>query len=232
MITEMRRILTAALLTAGGIQLSGCSVISTVATSNRMEEARALNTGKQLVPKDGQTFLIPVGTETASYLGSGDTDYKINTTEFTQPKGTYSIIKATPGSYTVYANKKVVGGGETTARVDVKVGEAVCFYIFNPISGPARIEVAKNDVCDPFLRPLRNVNVVPAISANSEAINPASLNGSGVTSTVQPIAGNKPSNSPLPNPTKRLDDLNNMLKKGLITLEDYNTKKADILRSM
>jgi hypothetical protein len=228
----MKRILALAILITGGFQLSGCSVISAVATSNRMEEARALNTGKQLVPKDGQTYLIPVGTETISYLGSGDTDYKINTTEFTQPKGTYSIIKATPGSYTVYANKRVAGGGETTARVEVKAGEAVCFYIFNPISAPARIEVAKNDVCEPLLRPLRNVNVVPAIAANSEAINPASLKGVGVTSTVQPMVGNQQSNSPLPNPTKRLDDLNNMLKKGLITPDDYNTKKADILRSM
>ena len=129
----MKRILITALLIAGGIQLSGCTVISAVATSSRMEEARSANVGKQLVPKDGQTYLIPVGTETVSYLGSGDTDYKINTTEFTQPKGTYSIIKATPGSYTVYANKRVAGGGETTARLDVKAGEAVCFYIFNPI---------------------------------------------------------------------------------------------------
>jgi hypothetical protein len=225
----MKRILASAILITCGFQLSGCTVISAVATSNRMEEARTANTGKQLVPKDGQTYLIPVGTETVSYLGSGDTDYKINTTEFTQPKGTYSIIKAAPGSYTVYANKRVVGGGETTARVDVKAGEAACFYIVNPISAPARIELAKNDVCDPFLRPLRNVNVVQAIS---NAISPASLNGAGVTSTVQPITGNQPSNSPLPNPTKRLDELNNMLKKGLITPEDYNIKKADILRSM
>ena len=123
----MYKLISIATFIFGVFQLSGCSVVSAVATSNRMEDARASNVGKQLVPKDGQTYLIPVGTETISYLGSGDTDYKINTTEFTQPKGTYSIINATPGSYLVYANKRVVGGGETTARVDVKAGEAVCF---------------------------------------------------------------------------------------------------------
>jgi hypothetical protein len=228
----MKRILTVALLIAGGIQLSGCTVISAVATSNRMEDARSANMGKQLVPKDGQTYLIPVGTETVSYLGSGDTDYKINTTEFTQPKGTYSIIKATPGSYTVYANKRVAGGGETTAKVDVRAGEAVCFYIFNPISAPARIEVAKNDVCDPFLRPLKNQNVVSKISAPPQAITPAVLNGAGVSSSDKPMSSAQPSNAPLPNPAKRLDDLNNMLKKGLINQIDYDSKKAEILKSM
>lgn len=35
-----------------------------------------------------------------------------------------------------------------------------------------------------------------------------------------------------PNPAKRLDDLNNMLKKGLITTDEYNTKKAEILRTL
>lgn len=228
----IKRILITALLIAGGIQLSGCSVISAVATSSRMEETRSANMGKQLVPKDGQTYLIPVGTETIPYLGSGDTDYKIDTTEFTQPKGTYSIIKATPGSYNVYANKRVAGGGETTARVDVKAGEAVCFYIINPISAPARIEIAKNDVCDPFLRPLKNVNLVPSISAVSQSITPSSLSGVGVTSTIQPTNTTQPSSVTLPNPAKRLDDLNNLLKKGLITQDDYNSKKAEILKSM
>jgi hypothetical protein len=36
----------------------------------------------------------------------------------------------------------------------------------------------------------------------------------------------------LPNPAKRLDDLNNLLKKGLITTDEYNSKKAEILRTL
>jgi len=35
-----------------------------------------------------------------------------------------------------------------------------------------------------------------------------------------------------PNPAKKLEDLNIMLKKGLITQDEYNNKKAEILRSM
>ena len=228
----MTRLITLVLFIFAGFQLSGCSVISAVATSNRMEDARTANIGKQLVPKDGQTYLIPVATETISYLGSGDTDFKINSTAFTQPKGTYSIIKASPGTYIVYANKRVAGGGETTAKLEVKAGEAACFYIVNPISAPARIELAKNDVCDPFLRPLKNLNVVSEISATPQDITPASLNGAGVTSTVQPMNTNQQSSTPLANPAKRLDDLNNMLKKGLITQDDYNTKKAEILKTL
>lgn len=34
------------------------------------------------------------------------------------------------------------------------------------------------------------------------------------------------------NPGKKLEDLNGMLKKGLITQQDYDTKKAQILKSM
>ena len=199
----MKNYLTVTLLLAGVIQLSGCSVISAVATSNRMEDARTANAGKQLVPKDGQTYLIPIGTETASYLGSGDTDFKINTTEFTQPKGTYSIIKVSPGPYVVYANKRIAGGGETTGLVNVKEGEAVCFYLVNPISNPARIEIAKNDVCDPFMRPLKNQNVVSSISGTVRPISPAALNGAGVTSSAQPTSSAQSLNAPVPNPAKR-----------------------------
>ena len=160
----MKRIIIFALFLVGGFQLFGCSVISAVATSNRMEETRAANAGKQLVPKDGGTYLISVGLETASYLGSGDTDFKINNTSFTQPRGTYSIIAASPATYSVYANKRVAGGGEATASVEVKKGEAVCFHVVNPLSASARIESTKNDSCDPFLRPLKNVNVIQKLN--------------------------------------------------------------------
>lgn len=38
--------------------------------------------------------------------------------------------------------------------------------------------------------------------------------------------------SDLPNPAKKLEDLNSMLKKGLITQDEYNSKKAEILKNM
>ena len=38
--------------------------------------------------------------------------------------------------------------------------------------------------------------------------------------------------SDLPNPAKKLEDLNTMLKKGLITQDEYNAKKAEILKNM
>lgn len=223
----MKKLITYLSLLMGFSLISGCSVISAVATSNRIEEARAANTGKQLVPKDGGTYLIPIGTETASYLGSGNTDFKIDSIVFTQPKGTYSIIKALPGKYLIYANKRVAGGGEATATLELKNGEAACFYIVNPISAPARIEAVRNDVCDPFLRPFRNQNVIESINiAEVMPIKPANPPPAGA-SLVQGITTNN-----LPNPAKRLEDLNLMLKKGLITQQDYNLKKAEILRDM
>lgn len=38
--------------------------------------------------------------------------------------------------------------------------------------------------------------------------------------------------SDLPNPAKKLEDLNSMLKKGLISQDEYDTKKAEILKNM
>lgn len=156
----MKRILILVIFLAGAIQLSGCSVISAVATSSRMEEARTANAGKQLIPKDGSTYLIPISSETISYLGSGNTDWKINNTTFTQPKGTYSVVKVTPGIYNVFGDRRVAGGGEAGLPIEIKASEAICFYVFNPVSGPARIESYKGDGCDPLLRPLKNQNVI------------------------------------------------------------------------
>jgi hypothetical protein len=127
-----------------------------------MEEARSANAGKQLVPKDG-TYLIIVGQESGSYLGSADTDWKINNSSFTQPRGTYSLVRVQPGTYSAYGNKRVAGGGEATSSIEVKEGEAVCFWPFNPMSAPARMESYKGDACDPILRPLKNQNVIGEI---------------------------------------------------------------------
>lgn len=44
--------------------------------------------------------------------------------------------------------------------------------------------------------------------------------------------GNNPAKGDLTNPAKRLEDLNDLLKKGLITQKDYDNKKAEILKSL
>lgn len=46
------------------------------------------------------------------------------------------------------------------------------------------------------------------------------------------ITPNAKAASELPNPAKKLEDLNIMLKKGLITQDEYNAKKTEILQSM
>ena len=59
----MNKKITLLVIVIGAFQLTGCSVISMHAASTRMEEARSTNAGKQLVPKDGGTYLIVVGQE-------------------------------------------------------------------------------------------------------------------------------------------------------------------------
>jgi hypothetical protein len=161
---KMKKTMTLLLIVSAAFQLTGCTVVAMHAASTRMEEARSANAGKQLVPKDGQTRLIVVGQETLSYLGTGDTDWKINDTSFTQPRGTYSLIEVRPGIYHVYGNKRVLGGGEARSTIEVKEGESVCIYPVNPMSGPARMESYKGDACEPALRQLKNKDVIKELN--------------------------------------------------------------------
>jgi hypothetical protein len=50
-------------------------------------------------------------------------------------------------------------------------------------------------------------------------------------SSITPTPIPMPSSN-LPNPAKKLEELNTMLKKGLITQDEYNTKKTEILKNM
>lgn len=62
----------------------------------------------------------------------------------------------------------------------------------------------------------------------------------GITKSVQPLAPASaaayPSTNPkindLPSPAKRIEDLNSLLQKGLITQQEYDTKKAEILKNL
>lgn len=160
----MKKIFKLAVIVIGLYQMSGCSALAIVAYANRTEGARVANAGKQLIPKDGATYLIPVSLETFSYLGSANTDWKVNNTTFTQPKGTYSVVKVEPGIYDVFGNRLVVGGGEAGLAMEIKASEAICFFVFNPLSGSARVESYKGDSCVPILRSLWNHNVVEKIN--------------------------------------------------------------------
>lgn len=90
-------------------------------------------------------------------------------------------------------------------------------------------------------------STIPAIPTGSQASAASSqaapgviteTQSSGTTTTPGPArAAITPSNqvkqvNDSPNPAKRLDDLNIMLKKGLITPDEYNAKKAEILRTL
>ena len=54
---------------------------------------------------------------------------------------------------------------------------------------------------------------------------------SAARAAIIPGAKSAPA-SEMPNPAKKLEDLNTMLKKGLITQDEYNTKKTEILKTL
>jgi Short C-terminal domain len=58
------------------------------------------------------------------------------------------------------------------------------------------------------------------------------MTDSAKQSTAQQAITSNSAVNPLPNPAKKLEDLNTMLKKGLITQDEYNAKKTEILKNM
>jgi hypothetical protein len=90
-------------------------------------------------------------------------------------------------------------------------------------------------------------NIIPALPTGPKAANPATEPASGAIYETQSTSGTttptparasitpgnlaKPVNDS-PNPAKRLEELNVLLKKGLITPDEYNSKKAEILRTL
>ena len=83
-------------------------------------------------------------------------------------------------------------------------------------------------------------SVIPALptgatagAASSQATpNVVETTSSGATTQPTPARASIMPSSDTPNPAKKLEDLNTMLKKGLITTDEYNTKKAEILRTL
>lgn len=70
----------------------------------------------------------------------------------------------------------------------------------------------------------------PDVITETQSSGPISQPGAARAS-ITPANKTKQDNDS-PNPAKRLDDLNTMLKKGLITTDEYNEKKAEILRTL
>jgi len=142
----------------------GCSSIEglgrdihSVGTSIQLSSRSASEKSyKQFIPNDGGTYLIPISHQ--SIFGSGDTIWKINNTTFIQDKGSYSIINVKPGVYNVFGNRREPFLDEKRSTVDIKSGESICLFVFNPIYGAARITSYKNVDCNRFLQDLNNKN--------------------------------------------------------------------------
>lgn len=89
-------------------------------------------------------------------------------------------------------------------------------------------------------------NTIPALPTGPKAGEATAAAAPGVvveTTTTAPTTPPSPARAAItpkpavatndiPNPAKKLEDLNTMLKKGLITTDEYNAKKAEILRTL
>lgn len=138
--------------------------------------------------------------------------------------GVATFQSASEGS--VWGN--VIGGGIIGYAVDASSGAG---FSYPPT---LNIEMIKG-------------NTIPALPTGPQAGAASSQAAGGVIVETQSLA---PTSAPTParaaimpgaqakpvsdtaNPAKKLEDLNVMLKKGLITPDEYNAKKAEILRNL
>lgn len=141
-------------------QLCGCGAIPALTETIRIDKTISENADKQLVPKDGKTYLIPIGQEAAYYFGTGETDWKINETSFAQPIGTYSVIRVTPGTYTAYGNHHSLLGGAASSSILVNAGEVVCFYPLKQPDSTHTMKTFRGAACEAILHKLKNENAV------------------------------------------------------------------------
>jgi len=91
--------------------------------------------------------------------------------------------------------------------------------IANSLTGLSPPNLTKKEV-----NPVPVTTTTSSPSLSSKSTNPNSQSPAFVSTD--------PKKDDLPNPVKRLDDLNNLLQKGLITQKEYDTKKAEILKSL
>jgi len=87
-----------------------------------------------------------------------------------------------------------------------------------------------------------NVPVMkPDVPVEGDPSNPEKITEKdGITKTTQPLApasavaypSTNPKKNDLPNPAKRIEDLNMLRQKGLITQQEYDAKKAEILKNL
>lgn len=83
-------------------------------------------------------------------------------------------------------------------------------------------------------------NTIPALPTGSQASSVSSQAAPGVITEIETAASTPAraaitttkQSDDIPNPAKKLEDLNTMLRKGLITTDEYNVKKAEILRTL
>lgn len=125
----------------------------------------------------------------------------------------------------------ILAGGLIGYAVDASTGAG---FSYPPT---LNIEMIKGNVIPALpTSPKETKTTAEATPAAPGAIYEAQSSSGTTTPTparasITPGAQAKPVNDS-PNPAKRLEELNVMLKKGLITTDDYNTKKAEILRNM
>lgn len=212
------------------ILLSGCAGLDQIPTAKHPPESEA-NARNFSVPKDVGRIYYSIGKVTGGMYEvdlSKVSNLYVNSIVVGRVSATETLVfDLKPGTYSIgysmnsqppekFLDVKILGGDVVALRGDIKMGT----------TGFGLIGAAANPGGPELLRVDRNVLRQP--------INPVAPQSCPSSMCVTPLAGAS-ANVATPEILKgadRLNDLNDLRKRGLINNADYEAKKAVILKEM
>ncbi len=187
---------------------SGCASITgttgqSVSVDTRLKDKQVAGASCELTNSRGKWFVTTPGSV---QIRRSNEDLIVQCTKESMESGRASVVSDTKGS--MFGN--IIIGGGIGAIVDHSNGSAYEY--------PTLIQIMMGETV--------TVRTTPetAASQNPQSIPPAS-------SDQQPTL-QQASNNLLPNPTSRLEQLDSLRQKGLISQVDYDAKKSEILKNL
>jgi len=171
--------------------------------------------------------LFKVGTPRSALLA----EFGYPTATETKPDGK---------KYDVYRFTQGYSGGAKAGRAMLHgVADVLTLGLWEVIGTPVEaandgdltayeVSYGKDDRVDQVISLIQPANT--ATSPSQSNVPPAFREQAPAAETAQ--LSLQPASSPMPNPADKLEQLDQMKKKGLITQKDYDAKKAEILKSL
>ena len=203
------------LLIVSILALSGCASITgttgqSVSIETRSKDKQVSGAACELTNSRGKWYITSPGS---TQIRRSNEDLLVMCTKDGMEAGRASVVSDTKGS--MFGN--ILFGGGIGAIVDHSNGSAYEY--------PNLIQIMMGESV--------TIGTPPSnTAAVAQSNTPPAFRDQSGSSQSQSSATQQISNGSLPNPAKQLEQLDMLRKKGLITKDDYDSKKVEILKTL